>query len=78
MLNNGTTFQAWMLSICYTIPVMKKIFKLFILAFTSLISLIGLSKKEKESLDQDAIRLPEMNESAIVEDYELAAYHNQA
>jgi hypothetical protein len=57
---------------------MKKIFKLFILAFTSLISLIGLSKKEKESLDQDAIRLPEMNESAIVEDYELAAYHNQA
>ncbi|MEY2835852.1 MAG: hypothetical protein RLZZ557_1514 [Bacteroidota bacterium] len=63
---------------CYTIPVMKKIFKLLILAFASLISLIGLSKKEKESLDQDAIRLPEMNESAIVEDYELAAYHNQA
>jgi hypothetical protein len=57
---------------------MKKLMQLLILSLASLISFIGFSKKDKESLDQDAIRLPEMNESAIVEDYEMAAYHNQA
>jgi hypothetical protein len=57
---------------------MKKIFGFILLAFTGIVSVLGLSKKEKNNPEQDAIRFPEMNEVAIVEDYELAAYHNQA
>lgn len=57
---------------------MKKIFSFILLAFTGIVSVLGLSKKEKINPEQDAIRFPEMNEVAIVEDYELAAYHNQA
>jgi hypothetical protein len=57
---------------------MKRIFNFIILAFTGIVSVFGLSKKEKNNPEQDAIRFPDMNEVAIVEDYELAAYHNQA
>ena len=57
---------------------MKKIFSFIILASTGIVSVLGLSKKEKNNPEQDAIRFPDMNEVAIVEDYELAAYHNQA
>jgi hypothetical protein len=59
-------------------PFMKRLFKLLLLSLTSIISVFGLSKKYKNNTDQDAVRLPEMNEIAIVEDYEMAAYHNQA
>lgn len=57
---------------------MKKIFSFILLAFTGIVSVLGFSKKEKNNPEHDAIRFPEMNEVAIVEDYELAAYHNQA
>lgn len=62
----------------YTPSVMKKIFNFLLLSLAGMITLLGLSKKEKENAEQDAIRLPELNETAIVEDYEIAAYHNQA
>ncbi len=48
------------------------------LAFAGLISFLGMSKKDKNNTEQDAIRLHEINEIAVVDDYELAAYHNQA
>jgi hypothetical protein len=57
---------------------MKRFFKFILLAFAGLISFLGMSKKDKNNTEQDAIRLPEINEIAVVEDYELAAYHNQA
>lgn len=62
----------------YIIPVMKKLIKLLFLSLAGIITIFGLSKKEKTNGERDAIRLPELNETAIVEDYEMAAYHNQA
>jgi len=57
---------------------MKNIIKLLFLSLAGIITIFGLSKKEKNNAEQDAVRLPEFNESTIVEDYEMAAYHNQA
>jgi hypothetical protein len=57
---------------------MKRFFKLILLTFAGLVSVLGLSKKDKNNTEQDAIRLPEINEISVVEDYELAAFHNQA
>ncbi len=62
----------------YTNPVMKKLIKLIFLSIAGFITIFGLSKKEKSNHERDAIRLPELNETTIVEDYEIAAYHNQA
>jgi hypothetical protein len=62
----------------YIIPVMKKIIKLLFLSLAGIVTIFSISKKEKNNAEQDAVRLPEFNESAIVEDYEIAAYHNQA
>ncbi|MEO0000802.1 MAG: hypothetical protein RL766_848 [Bacteroidota bacterium] len=66
------------MSYSYTNPAMKNIIKLLFLSLAGIITIFGLSKKEKNNAEQDAVRLPEFNESAIVEDYEIAAYHNQA
>ena len=42
-------------------------------------TLLGISKrKEEQTAENDAIRLPEFQQQDIVEDYEMAAYHNQA
>ncbi|MEN9882830.1 MAG: hypothetical protein RLZZ420_47 [Bacteroidota bacterium] len=57
---------------------MKKIIKLLFLSLAGIVTIFSFSKKEKNNAEQDAVRLPEFNESAIVEDYEIAAYHNQA
>ncbi|MFM1963442.1 MAG: hypothetical protein RLZZ172_2287 [Bacteroidota bacterium] len=57
---------------------MKKIIKLLFLSLAGIVTIFSFSKKEKTNAEQDAVRLPEFNESAIVEDYEIAAYHNQA
>ena len=57
---------------------MKKLIKLLFHSLAGIITIFGLSKKEKTNGERDAIRLPELNETAIVEDYEMAAYHNQA
>lgn len=57
---------------------MKRFFKFILLTFAGLVSVLGLSKRDKNNAEQDAIRLPEINEISVVEDYELAAYHNQA
>ena len=56
---------------------MRKIIKKFILIWASLLSLTGIYRKKENSVD-DAIRLPDTSSKMIVEDYEIAAYHNQA
>jgi hypothetical protein len=35
-------------------------------------------KKEQTGIENDAIRLSEFQQNNLVEDYEMAAYHNQA
>jgi hypothetical protein len=58
---------------------MKTLFTKFILILASVATLFGVSKrKEDRSLENDAIKLPEFEQHEIVEDYEIAAFHNQA
>ena len=57
---------------------MKKILRKFVLLWASVMALAGFAKKKEETPMNDAILLPERNNQMIVEDYELAAYHNQA
>jgi hypothetical protein len=57
---------------------MKYIITKIVLVWTALASVVGISKKrENESLN-DAIKFPDMGKTAVVEDFEIAAYHNQA
>jgi hypothetical protein len=40
---------------------------------------LGVGKrKEDRNVENDAIKLSEFEQKDIVEDYEMAAYHNQA
>ncbi len=58
---------------------MKTLITKFILIFASVATLLGISKrKEEQTAENDAIRLPEFQQQDVVEDYEMAAYHNQA
>lgn len=43
-----------------------------------LMSMFNFGKKRSEKTINDAVRLPEAIEKHILEDYEIAAYHNQA
>jgi hypothetical protein len=58
---------------------MKTLFTKFILIFASVATLLGVGKrKEDRNVENDAIKLSEFEQKDIVEDYEMAAYHNQA
>ena len=58
---------------------MKTLFTKFILILASVATLFGVSKKKEDrNIENDAIKLPEFEQHDIVEDYEMAAYHNQA
>jgi hypothetical protein len=57
---------------------MKKIFKKFVLLWVSIGVFAGIYKKKETQPMNDAIQLPGRNNQMIVEDYEMAAYHNQA
>ena len=57
---------------------MRKIFKTLLLASAFLLSFFGVMKKKNDSKVNDAIRLPELDRKMIVEDFEIAAFHNQA
>lgn len=58
---------------------MKTLFTKIIVLFASLATLLGFSKKkEAAEVEIDAIRMPEFEQKDLVEDYEMAAYHNQA
>ena len=52
--------------------------KKFILLWASLLSLAGFSKKKEEPCMDDAILFPNQEKKMIVEDFEMAAYHNQS
>jgi len=57
---------------------MKYILTKIVLIWAALAAIVGISKKrENESLN-DAIKFPDMGKTAVVEDFEMAAYHNQA
>ncbi|MFM7222801.1 MAG: hypothetical protein ACKO03_05175 [Bacteroidota bacterium] len=57
---------------------MKRNFSHIIIVFTSFLALLGIQKKRgKEEMD-DAIVFPGSNSTSVVEDFEMAAYHNQA
>jgi hypothetical protein len=43
-----------------------------------MISIFTFGKKKSKEPLNDAVRFPEMIEKHILEDFELAAYHNQA
>jgi hypothetical protein len=58
---------------------MKTLFTKIILVIASVATLFGSSKKKEQvEIENDAIRLPGFQQSDLVEDYEMAAYHNQA
>ncbi len=57
---------------------MQKIFKTILMASAFLFSFFGVMKKKNNSKLNDAIRLPELDRKMIVEDFEIAAFHNQA
>ena len=58
--------------------IMKNILQKIIIIWASVAALVGFQKKEKQDELNDAIRLPDLSEKNVVEDYEMAAYHNQA
>lgn len=58
---------------------MKTLFTKFIFILASITALLGITKRKEDRLaESDAIRLPEYEQKDLVEDYEMAAYHNQA
>ncbi len=62
-----------------SIMCMKTLLTKFILILASVATLLGVSKrKEDRNIENDAIKLHDFEQQDIVEDYEMAAYHNQA
>ena len=57
---------------------MKSMFRKLLLVWASLLTIIGSSKKSDQEMDNDAVRFPELSGQNVVEDYEMAAYHQQA
>ncbi len=57
---------------------MKYIVTKIVLVWAALAAIVGISKKRKNESLNDAIKFPEMGKTAVVEDFEMAAYHNQA
>lgn len=58
---------------------MKTLFTKILVVFASMATLFGFSKKKQDaSFKNDAIRLQGFEQKDLVEDYEIAAYHNQA
>jgi len=57
---------------------MKNIITKIVLVWAALASVLGASKKRDIESLNDAVRFPDMGKNAVVEDFEMAAYHNQA
>lgn len=57
---------------------MKYILTKIVLVWAALAAIVGISKKRGNESLNDAIKFPDMGKTAIVEDFEMAAYHNQA
>jgi len=57
---------------------MKYIITKIVFVWATLAAFAGISKKRDNQSMNDAIKFPDMGKTAVVEDYEMAAYHNQA
>lgn len=57
---------------------MKRFFTHISKAFASLMGKIGFEKKKNSGTEPDAIMFPHQSQHGLMEDYEIAAYHNQA
>jgi hypothetical protein len=57
---------------------MKNILTKIVLVWAALASVFGATKKRDTETLNDAVKLPGMGKNAVLEDFEIAAYHNQA
>ncbi|MFN5021015.1 MAG: hypothetical protein ACK5GP_05130 [bacterium] len=57
---------------------MKYIITKIVMVWAALAAIVGISKKRENDSMNDAVRFPDMGKTAVVEDFEMAAYHNQA
>ena len=57
---------------------MKYLITKIILVWAALAAIVGISKKRETESVNDAIKFPDMGKTSVVEDFEMAAYHNQA
>jgi hypothetical protein len=57
---------------------MKNIITKIVLVWAALVAVIGISRKKETEGINDAIKFPDLSKNAVVEDFEMAAYHNQA
>lgn len=57
---------------------MKNIISKIVLIITSVFTLIGTIRRKSDESTADAIDMRQKENQVIVEDYEMAAYHNHA
>ena len=57
---------------------MKYIITKIVMVWAALAAIVGISKKRENDSMNDAVRFPDMGKTAVVEDFEMAACHNQA
>lgn len=57
---------------------MKYIITKIVLVWAALAAIVGISKKKENESLNDAVKFPDMGKTSVVEDFEMAAYHNQA
>jgi len=57
---------------------MKYIITKIVLVWAALAATIGISKKKENESLNDAVKFPDLGKTSVVEDFEMAAYHNQA
>lgn len=57
---------------------MRNIISKIVLIITSVFTLIGTSRRKSDEAAADAIDMRQKDNKVIVEDYEIAAYHNHA
>jgi hypothetical protein len=57
---------------------MKYIITKIFLVWAALAAIVGISKKKENESFNDAVKFPDMGKTSVVEDFEMAAYHNQA
>jgi hypothetical protein len=57
---------------------MKYLITKIVLVWAALAAIVGISKKRENESVNDAIKFPDMGKTSVVEDFEMAAFHNQA
>ena len=57
---------------------MSRLFRYISMTFAYLLGKVGLQKEKNLGSEHDAIMFPYQSKHGLMEDYEIAAYHNQA